>query len=91
MERAKKLKPEETEKPHLVRLFITQQFIKNLIEDAQTYKKGEDEEISNQNKNNILYPAIVQDVSELLMNLAIPISKTHEFRNVNDLLFPGDD
>ena len=38
-----------------------------------------------------LYPAIVQDVSELLMTLAIPISKSVDFKNVNDLLFPGED
>lgn len=47
MELAKVLKPDSAKQPHLARLFISQEFIKNLIEDAQTYKKGEDEEISN--------------------------------------------
>ena len=35
--------------------------------------KTEEEDIYNENKARILYPAIVQDSAELLMKVALPI------------------
>lgn len=41
--------------------------------------KKEEEELQNQNKANLLYPSIVQDAAELLMNIAVPTKKTLDF------------
>lgn len=51
--------PEQASKSHLEKLFIKPAFIRTLLEDAKTYMQAEEEDIYNQNKQNVLYPAIV--------------------------------
>mmetsp|Transcript_30593 Transcript_30593/g.40697 ORF Transcript_30593/g.40697 Transcript_30593/m.40697 type:complete len:98 (-) Transcript_30593:4097-4390(-) len=52
--------PAELEaKTHLEKLFITKDFINNLLTDAKTLMVVEEEDLSNQNRANLLYPAIV--------------------------------
>jgi len=70
--------PELANKPHLEKLFIPSKFIKSLMSEADKHLKKEDENVQNQNKAKILYPAFVQDAAELLMSIAVPPTKSTE-------------
>ena len=52
--------------------------------------KVEDEDIHNQGRaNKILYPAIVQDAAELLMNISVTLQKTQAFASSKELISSG--
>ena len=52
--------PEDiAQKPHLEKLFISKDFLNTLMSEAKTYMQIEEEDIQNQNKARLLYPAIV--------------------------------
>lgn len=59
LEKSQGLSAEILNKPHLEKLFITNDFIQNLIRESKIYMEVEEEDIFNQNKARILYPAIV--------------------------------
>ena len=76
-------------KTHLERMFISRDFLSTLVSEAKTYMQIEEEDILNQNKARLLYPAIVQDAAELLMNIAVPVQKSLAFSTSSELL-PAD-
>lgn len=48
--------------------------------------KVEEEDVKNQNKLNLLYPAIVQDTAELIMNIVVPTKRSLSYTSSKDLL-----
>ena len=71
---------------HFDRLFISTDFIKSIMETASAAVIEEDENPLNNSKRDALYPAIVQDFSELLMMLAIPTEHNVKLDSVKDIL-----
>jgi hypothetical protein len=60
-------------KTHCQMLHIPSEFLEKITKTADAEVKNEDENPFNNSKKDALYPAFVQDYSELLMMLLIPV------------------
>ena len=60
------------------------------MDEAKTFMTAEEQCDIRQTKAQMLYPAIVQDAAELLMNIAVPVQKTQQFTTSEELFKSGE-